>query len=129
MPKLKAEGLKALIPIKSRTKPKKKKENVYYVEIRKIRQTSKQFKNKIDKKILKELIESIKKYGVVQPLEVAKVEKKKKKGINVYYRLISGQKRLLAAKTVGLRVVPAKIKTNSDSATPFSGGGTFDEQK
>lgn len=108
--KLKAEGLEALIPTKSRVKPKRKKRNVYYIEIRKIRQTAEQMKKEIDKKTLKDLAESIKKYGIVQPLEVAKVEKRKNQGIRVYYRLVSGQKRFLAAKQAGLAVVPAKIR-------------------
>lgn len=108
--KLKARGLRALIPIKPRTKPKRKKESVYYIEIRKIRQSKEQLKKEIDKKVLKDLTESIRKYGVIQPLIVAKVEKKKRRGINVYYQLVSGRKRLLAAKSAGLRVVPAIIK-------------------
>lgn len=114
MQKLKAQGLRALIPIRAKIKPKKKKESVYYVEIRKIRLTPhlRASEGQVDKKVLKELTESIKKYGVVQPLELVKVERKKKKGINVYYKLISGQKRLAAAKTAGLRVVPAKIRVD-----------------
>ena len=114
MVKLKARGLRALIPIKPRTRPKRKKESVYYIEIRKIRQTKEQLKKEIDKKILKDLTESIRKYGVIQPLVVAKVEKKKRRGINVYYELISGQKRLISAKQAGLRVVPAMIKKTDE---------------
>lgn len=110
MKKLKIKGLGALIPIKPKTKPKRKKENVYYIEIKKIRQTAEQVKKQIDKKILKELTSSIRKYGILQPLAVAKIEKKKRGGINVYYRLLAGQKRLLAAKSAGLAVVPAVIK-------------------
>ncbi len=105
--KIKPRGLRALIPIKS--KAKRKKLNVFYVEIKKIRQTPEQLKKIVDKKALKELFDSIKKYGVLQPLTLSKVEKKRKRGINVYYKLISGQKRLLAAKQAGLRVVPATI--------------------
>lgn len=104
------KGLNALIPIKPRTKSKKRKENVYYVEIRKIKLAPEQFKKEIEKKVLKELTESIRKYGVIQPLVVMKVEKRKKQGIDVYYKLLEGRKRLLAAKEAGLRVVPAKIK-------------------
>ena len=103
------KGLNALIPIKLRTKSKREKENVYYVEIRKIRQTAGQAKKEVDKKILKDLTDSIRKYGVIQPLVLVKIEKKKKQGINVYYKLLEGRKRLLAAKEAGLRVVPAKI--------------------
>jgi len=115
--KIKARGLRALIPVKPRTKSKRKKVNVYYIEIKKIRLTPHlrasegQAKKEIDKKVLKDLTESIRKYGVIQPLVVAKVEKRKRRGINVYYQLISGQKRLISAKQAGLRVVPAVIKT------------------
>ncbi|OHB17028.1 MAG: hypothetical protein A2913_01970 [Parcubacteria group bacterium RIFCSPLOWO2_01_FULL_40_65] len=108
--KIKARGLRALIPIKPKTRPKRKKESVYYIEIRKIRQTKEQLKKEIDKKVLKDLTESIRKYGMIQPIFVAKVEKRKKRGINVYYQLVSGQKRLISAKRAGLRVVPAMIK-------------------
>ena len=110
MKNLKAKGLHALIPVKPKTKPKRKKENVFYIEVRKIKQTKEQFKKEIDKKVLKDLAESIRKYGVIQPLTVAKIEKRRNHGINVYYELVSGQKRLLAAKSAGLRVVPAIIK-------------------
>lgn len=127
-----AKGLYALIPIKSRTKSKKRKENVYYVEIKKIKLAPEQFKEEIDpvrgktplasaghaqrlgrtSNGVKELAESIRKYGVIQPLTVVKVEKRKKQGISVYYKLLEGRKRLLAAKEAGLRVVPARIKND-----------------
>jgi len=113
MGKLKTRGLLALIPIKSTAKFKRRKENVYYVEIRKIKQSPEQLKKEIDKKVLKELTESIRKYGVIQPLALVKVEKRKKQGINVYYKLLEGRKRLLAAKEAGLRVVPARINPPS----------------
>lgn len=112
--KFKASGLKALIPIKNRKKPKKKKASVFYIEIRKIRQPPEMLKKEIDKQVLKELTNSIRKYGVVAPLTVAKVEKRKRGGgLNVYYKLIAGQKRLMAAKSAGLAVVPAIIKNDS----------------
>ncbi len=99
-----------MIPLKARVKPRRKKESVFYVEIKKIRQSPEQTKKEVDQKILSDLTESIKKYGIIQPLIVTKVEKRKRRGINVYYRLVSGQKRLLAAKASGLRVVPAFIR-------------------
>ena len=111
--KIRPKGLSALIPIRIKTRSKKKKANVFYVEVRKIRQTPEQIKKEINKKILKELTESIKKYGIIQPLTLAKVEKKRSRGISVYYKLVSGQKRLIAAKSAGLRVVPAIIRKNT----------------
>ena len=116
--KKKPQGLFALIPTRPRTKSKKKKENVYYVEVKKIRLTPEQAKKEIDPKVLKDLTESIRKYGMIQPLLLAKVEKRKKKGLSVYYRLLAGHKRLLGAAKAGLRVVPAKIKRNGDD--PFN---------
>lgn len=110
MTKIRARGLRALIPIKSRVMPRRKKESVFYVEIRKIKQTQEQIKKEIDKKILDDLTESVKRYGVIQPVVLAKVEKRRNRGINVYYKLVSGQKRLMAAKSAGLRVVPAFIR-------------------
>ena len=68
---------------------------------------------KINRQVLKELIDSIRKFGIVQPLTVIKIEKKKRGGgLNVYYRLVAGQKRLIAAKSAGLAVVPAIIKND-----------------
>ncbi|MEK7579841.1 MAG: ParB N-terminal domain-containing protein [Patescibacteria group bacterium] len=107
---MKARGLKALIPTKPRVKPKRKKESVYYVEIKKIKEKPEDMKRILDQKILEEMADSIRKYGVVQPLILARVEKKKRRGINVYYELVSGKKRLIAAKEAGLKVVPAVIK-------------------
>ena len=112
--KIKARGLRALIPVKARAKSKRKKISVFYIEIKKIRQTPEMLKKQIDKKTLKELTGSIREYGVLQPLIVAKVEKRKKGGgLNVYYRLVAGQRRLLAAREAGLRVVPAVINPPS----------------
>lgn len=110
MIKIKARGLKALIPTKPRVKLKKKKESVYYVEIKKIKEKPEDLRRVLDQKILEEMADSIRKYGVIQPLILAKVEKKKRRGINVYYELVSGKKRLMAAKEAGLKVVPAVIK-------------------
>lgn len=112
--KFKASGLNALIPIKNKKKPKKKKASVFYIEIRKIRQSPEMLKKEIDQAGLKELTDSIRKYGIVEPLTVAKVEKRKRGGgLNVYYKLVSGRKRLMAAKSAGLAVVPAVIKNEA----------------
>lgn len=115
--KIKARGLRALIPLNPKRKSKKRKENIYYVEIKKIRLTPhlRASEGQVDKKTLDDLIDSVKKFGVVQPLTLAKVEKKKNSGLNVYYRLVFGQKRLLAAKAAGLRVVPAVIRKTASN--------------
>lgn len=56
---------------------------------------------------LDELIQSIKQYGVLQPLLVKKLDQNR-------YRLIAGERRLRAAKIVGLPTVPVIVKTVDD---------------
>lgn len=117
MKKIKTRGLQALIPVKpksdrAKSKAKRKKESIYYVEIKKIKLNQEQIarEKEIDKKATEELAKSIRKYGVIQPIALSKVERKKKRGISVFYRLLSGQKRLIAAKIAGLAVIPSVIK-------------------
>jgi ParB family transcriptional regulator, chromosome partitioning protein len=59
-----------------------------------------------DMEALHELAESIKKLGIIQPLTV--------RNINGAYQLISGERRLRAAKLAGLKRVPAYIRTAND---------------
>lgn len=54
-----------------------------------------------DEKKLNELADSIKKYGIIQPLVVRKLDNK--------YEIIAGERRLKAAYKVNLKVVPAVI--------------------
>ena len=51
---------------------------------------------------LKELAESIKEHGIIQPIVVRKKEKK--------YEIIAGERRFRAAKLAGLKEVPAIVK-------------------
>lgn len=59
---------------------------------------------------LKELAESIKVYGVLQPIIVRKL------GIDSY-ELIAGERRLRAAKILGLEKIPAIIRDYTDAQT------------
>ncbi|AGK99577.1 ParB-like partition protein [Clostridium pasteurianum BC1] len=60
-----------------------------------------------DENSLNELAQSIKSYGIIQPLSVRKIEENK-------YELIAGERRFRAAKIAGLKVVPAMIIDISD---------------
>ena len=51
---------------------------------------------------LKELAESIKEHGIIQPIVVRKKDKK--------YEIIAGERRFRAAKLAGLKEVPAIVK-------------------
>jgi len=55
---------------------------------------------------LEELIESIKKYGLLVPLIVTKTP--------IGYQLIAGERRLRSAKIAGLKTVPATVRTAND---------------
>lgn len=57
-----------------------------------------------DKEALEDLSESIKRYGVIQPIIVSKQDG--------YYEIVAGERRWRAAKLAGLTEIPAIIKEN-----------------
>jgi len=106
--------LSSLIPDAKHITPELKKDSVFYVEINKIRPNPEQPRHDFDDEGLKELSKSIRKYGVLQPLLVSKVEEENRQGLNVYYQLIAGERRLRAAKVAGLPHVPVIIRDDLD---------------
>ena len=64
-------------------------------------------RNEFDRTALEELATSIKTFGLIQPITVRKLNEKK-------YQLISGERRLKAAKLAGLKKIPASIRTAND---------------
>ncbi len=109
-------GLESLIPAKTTKVVPKIQDNVFYIEINKIKPNPDQPRQDFDKDGLKELAASIKKYGILQPLLVSKIETETDKGLNVEYELLAGERRLRAAKLAGLPHVPAIIKDNFDES-------------
>jgi len=107
-------GLESLIPGAKQMKPESQKENVFYVEVNKIRPNPDQPRQDFDGEGLKELSRSIRKYGILQPLLVTKVEEQNNRGLNVYYQLIAGERRLRAAKLAGLPHVPVVVRDDFD---------------
>ena len=107
-------GLESLIPAKTNKVTPKVQDNVFYIEINKIRPNSTQPRRDFDKDGLKELATSIKKYGILQPLLVSKVEQETDRGLDVTYEIIAGERRWRAAKIAGLPHVPAIVKDNFD---------------
>ena len=79
------------------------------VKISKVEPNREQPRKKFDEDALLELSESIKQYGILQPLLVS--DKKD------YYELIAGERRWRAAKMAGLKEVPIIIKEFSDQET------------
>ena len=69
------KGLGSLIPTAADTSKKEsQKENIFYVEVNRVRPNPKQPRRDFDEEGLKELAKSIRKHGVLQPLLVSKVD-------------------------------------------------------
>src|SRR3989344_4605083 len=105
------KGLGSLIPQNEGTgQPETRKENVFYVETNKIKANPDQPRHDFDEEGIKELSKSVRKYGVLQPLLVIKIETETAKGMEVSYQLIAGERRLRASQMAGLPQVPIIIR-------------------
>lgn len=83
---------------------------VFWVEVDKIKPNPMQPRQEFDQGKLNELAESIRQYGVLQPLVVSRKEYEVDSGTAVEYELIAGERRLLASKLAGLQRVPVIIR-------------------
>lgn len=114
-------GLDILIPQESKTENKapkrseskkdaevKKEENKVetLVSINEIEPNVNQPRKQFDEDSLDELAESIKQYGLLQPLVVQKKDK--------FYQIIAGERRWRACKKAGLKKVPVIVKEFTD---------------
>jgi ParB family chromosome partitioning protein len=77
------------------------------IEIEKIEANPFQPRDQFDDELIQELASSIQKQGIIQPITVRKLGYDK-------YQLISGERRLRAAKSVGLAEVPCYIRVAND---------------
>lgn len=93
-----------------------RQESVFYIETDKINPNPFQPRREFDEGELASLADSMKQYGMIQPLLVSKIETEVPSGTKVEYQLIAGERRLRAAKLAGLRQVPVIIR-NSDDPT------------
>ncbi|OGZ31693.1 MAG: hypothetical protein A3H02_01345 [Candidatus Niyogibacteria bacterium RIFCSPLOWO2_12_FULL_41_13] len=87
-----------------------KEQTIFWVETENIKANPFQPRKEFDENKLKELADSIKQYGILQPLVVVRQEKEIESGTIVEYELIAGERRLRAAKLVGLKQVPIIIR-------------------
>ena len=91
-------------------------DSVFWVEVEKIVPNPYQPRREFDEGKLKELAESVRMYGVLQPLVVTRKEiERPDGGISTEYELIAGERRLRASKLAGLPQVPVLIRTEDDS--------------
>jgi ParB/RepB/Spo0J family partition protein len=90
------------------------KDAVYLIEVEKIKPNPYQPRRNFDEESLKELANSIKEFGILQPLIVSRVEKETPYGQTVEYQLIAGERRLRAAQLIGLEKVPVIIRPSME---------------
>ncbi len=106
------KGLDALIPVGINEKKAKagnineenteKKEGEKLVNITKVEPNREQPRKNFDEDALDELAESIKQFGLLQPILV--------QDKSTYYEIIAGERRWRAAKKAGLKEIPVIIK-------------------
>lgn len=86
---------------------------IFWIEIEKIKPNPFQPRREFDEAKLGDLAESIRQYGILQPLTVTRKEIiKPDGGLAVEYELIAGERRLRASKLAGLAQVPTIIRTS-----------------
>lgn len=89
---------------------------IFWVDVDKIRPNPFQPRTEFDEGALKALSDSIRQYGVLQPLTVTRLEEEKPDGgITTFYELIAGERRLRASKLAGLTRVPVTIRSGEDT--------------
>lgn len=90
--------------------------SIFWVEVGKIHPNPYQPRKEFDAGRLSELADSIRQYGVLQPLVVTRHEiEREDGGLSVEYELISGERRLRASKQAGLMQVPVIIRIGEDN--------------
>jgi ParB family chromosome partitioning protein len=87
--------------------------SIFLVELDKINPNPLQPRREFDDQKLKELAESIRQYGILQPLVVVRKEREVPTGTLVEYELVAGERRLRASKLAGLTQVPVIIRRES----------------
>lgn len=86
--------------------------SIFWIDADKIKPNPFQPRREFDEARLLDLADSIKQYGVLQPLTVSRVEMEKEEGgLVTEYELIAGERRLRAAVLAGVFQVPVIIRT------------------
>lgn len=103
------KGLDSMIPEQIKNSKDNNEDNVSretLININEIEPSKTQPRKNFDEDALNELSDSIKQYGIIQPLILQKMNKG--------YEIIAGERRWRAARIAGLKKVPAIIKEYTD---------------
>ncbi|MFH1608571.1 MAG: ParB/RepB/Spo0J family partition protein [Patescibacteria group bacterium] len=90
--------------------------SIFWIDTDKIKPNPFQPRKEFDELKLQDLADSIKQYGVLQPLIVSRLEVEKEDGgMLTEYELIAGERRLRASMLAGVSQVPVIIRTGDTS--------------
>lgn len=90
-------------------------DSIFWIEVDKIHPNPYQPRREFDEHALRDLSDSIRQYGILQPLTVSRVEiPLGDGGLRVEYELIAGERRLRASKLAGVVQVPCVIRVGDD---------------
>ncbi|MCX6713062.1 MAG: ParB/RepB/Spo0J family partition protein [Candidatus Vogelbacteria bacterium] len=91
-------------------------DSIFWIDVDKIKPNPFQPRTEFNEDRLRDLADSIRQYGVLQPLVVTRKEVLREDGSLVAeYELIAGERRWRASKIAGLSQVPALIRTGDDT--------------
>ena len=95
-----------------------KYDSVFWIDVERIQPNPYQPRRDFSEEGLSSLAESIRQYGVLQPLVVSRTEiEKPEGGLESLYELIAGERRLRASKIAGLKQVPVVIRHGDNNLT------------
>src|SRR3989339_190092 len=86
-------------------------QSIFMIEVDKIKPNPFQPRQEFNEDRLRDLSDSIRQYGVLQPLVVTRKEVEREDGLFTEYELIAGERRLRASRLAGLTLVPAIIRS------------------
>jgi len=102
------KGLSALLPTRPQFEGMDSHEQISHLSIEQIIADPAQFRHNFDEEKLAELAESIRQYGVMQPLIVTETPEGD-------YRIVAGERRYRAAQLIDLAELPCIIRTYSEN--------------
>jgi len=100
------KGLDALFSTPIVTEESNDNNLVKQIKINEIEPNKAQARKKFDEESIEDLANSIKEYGVIQPIIVSKKDN--------YYEIVAGERRWRASKKAGLDTIPAIIRDNDE---------------
>ncbi len=100
------KGLDALFSTPIVEEEVKQEELVKQLKVNEIEPNKAQARKIFDDEAIEDLSNSIKEYGVIQPIIVSKKEN--------YYEIIAGERRWRASKKAGLEVIPAIVRDDNE---------------